>query len=180
MIRVSDGGATVTVGGELEGILAGLVQRTETASVRRIREAAEEVRAQADRKWYEHVRRETGRTGDIGTTETIDIGRGEIRVSVGSMDRRRAGGREIPLYVHEPGRTATIEVPVDRKRWMQSSESLRVPIVVVGGKPLYRVRVADPRAGTGRYLIPLLIRAPMKAKIKAIAAEIGQEISRGK
>src|SRR3990167_2623278 len=56
------------------------------------------------------VRRVTGLSGDIRVVTTIDAGRGELRVSVGSTDPRMAGGRPVPTYVHRPTRLSPILV----------------------------------------------------------------------
>jgi hypothetical protein len=182
MIRVTQGAVTVEIGGELESFVADLVRRTETAAVRSIRDAAEDVRAQAEGEWYDRVQKRTGRTGQIATAEVIDVARGEVRVSVGSTDTRKTakGGKPIPLYVHEPGRTSTVEVEVDRAVWIKTTKSLRVPIQFRGGQPVYLVRRPNPKAGTGRYLVPTLIRKPMRDRVKAIAQDIAQGAARGK
>ena len=177
--RVSSGGVTVEVGGELAEFVADLVARTETAALREIREAAAEVAAHANREWYRMVTRRTGRTGQIAVQETVDVSQGEVRVSVGSRDRRVLG-RPVPLYVREPGRTSTIEVVVDRARWEAAPEALRVPLGSDGVAPIYRIRQANPKSGTGRYLVPTLITGPMRARAKAIGVEIARRAARGK
>ena len=185
MITVSQGGATVSISGEMEAMLKRLVGRCETSTVRECRRIGEEVASEARASWYgsDGVTKRTGKSGQIRAVESIDLARGEVRVSVGSIDTRTAGktAKPVPVYVHRPGRVSLIEVPVDRTRWMATTKSLRVPIAfAASGDPLYRIKVANPKASDGKFLLTETVKKPVRARIKAVAEAIARDTAHGK
>ena len=181
--RVTNGGVTVTLDGQLEAFVADLVRRTQSATIEQIREAAAEVAAAARAEWYgiNGVNRRTGQSGDIVVTETVDLSRGEIRIGVGSADPRVAGSKPVPVYVHRPRKTSTVEVDVSPREWFDAAESIRAPWRVgAGGKKIPRLHRPNPEANDGKFLLPTLVRAPMKKRVKAISAAIAKEVAGGK
>lgn len=181
-IRVTSGKATVTVDG-LEELVAGLLHRTETAAVRELRAAAQGVARDASSAWYglQGVDRETGRSGDIVAVESVDVARGEWRVSVGSSDTRRVGkaSKPLPVYVHRATRTSIVEVDCTPDEWYALPESLRAPWRQGRGGKIPQRKAHNPRAQDGKKLLPLLVTGPMKARIKAIAERIGKAATDG-
>jgi hypothetical protein len=180
--RVTNGGVTVTLDGQLEAFVADLVARTQSVTVDQLRAAAEEVAAEARASWYgpNGVKRRTGQSGDIVATETVDVSRGEIRISVGSTDPRVAGSKPVPVYVHRPTRTSTIQRDTDPATWYGSPESMRGPWRMgADGKKIPTIYVPNPDASDGKHLLPVLVRAPMKKRAKAITAAIAKEVAGG-
>ena len=113
--------------------------------------------------------------------ESVDVTRGEWRVSVGSADRRTVGkgGKPLPVYVHRASRASIIEVDCTPDEWYALPESLRAPWRQGRGKRIPQRKKLNPRASDGKYLLQVLVKGPMKAKIKAIAARIGEAVRRG-
>ena len=180
--RVTNGGVTVTLDGQLEAFVANLVARAQSVTIEQLRAAAEEVAAEARASWYgpNGVKRRTGQSGDIVATETVDVSRGEIRISVGSTDPRVAGSKPVPVYVHRPTRTSTILVDVTPSEWYAAPESLRGPWRPgPTGKKVPQMHKPNPDASDGKHLLPVLVRAPMKKRAKAITAAIAKEVAGG-
>jgi hypothetical protein len=110
--RYRDGGATVTLTGDLEAWAERAIRGAAGDAVDVVRAELQTVANAAEAKWYgpQGVRRQTGRSGDMDVVTTIDAGRGIIRVSVGSTDTRTVGKRGAPLaaFVHRAKSTKTL------------------------------------------------------------------------
>jgi len=181
-LRVTTGGVIVRLGPELGDFVRRLVEKTQTVTIQQIREAADEVAADARLAWYskQGVKRRTGKSGDIRALEVVDIAKGEIRISVGSADDRMAGRRPVPVFVHRPTRTSTIMVDVSPGEWFAAPESMRAPWrPTPGGKKVARLHRPNPDASDGKKLLPTLVRSPMRKRAKAISAAIAKGVARG-
>lgn len=151
--RFTDGNVTIALDDGLERLVRDLLSAAETETVRILEAAAEEVAAEARGKWYTMVDKETGRSGDIQVVTTFDTGRGEVRVSVGSTDTRKAGSKPLPVYVHKPG-------------WLSVK-----PRAGTKGRP------PNPKANDGAFLLVELVRKPTLRKVKLITPELGRAIA---
>ena len=180
--RVTNGGVTVSLDGQLELFVDDLVRRTQSVAIEQIRAAAAEIAATARAEWYgaNGVKRRTGRSGDIIATETVDVSKGEIRISVGSADTRIAGSKPVPVYVHRPTRTSSILKDVRPDRWYSTPAALRGPWRMgVDGKKIPTIHIPNPDASDGKHLLPVLVRAPMRKAAKAISKAIAKEVAGG-
>ena len=180
-LRFTDGPVTVQLDGALERWVADLLTSTQSETVRVMRAAADEVAAAARAAWYGPmgVRRETGLSGDIRVVTTIDAGRGELRVSVGSTDPRMAGGRPVPTYVHRPTRLSTILVETTPREYFAAPESMRGPWKPgPTGKRIPQLFSPNPRASDGKKLLQVLVRAPLKARVGKLGPTVGAAIGR--
>lgn len=180
-LRVSSGIATVTLDGGLDRFVRGLIDRTETAVIRQTREAAVEVARDASAAWYgpNGVKRRTGRSGQIVVRETVNLTDGTITISVGSADTRTAGRKPVPVYVHRPTRTSTIQVQVTPDEWYAAPQSMRAPWRPgPGGKVPYLHR-PNPKASDGKHLLGELVKKPMKKRIRRLSREIAKEVADG-
>lgn len=180
--RYNDGSVTVTLDGGLEAFVRSALESVAGETVRLMEEAAEEVAAKARADWYAPgtgVRRLTGRTGDVQVITTISDS--EIRVSVGSTDKGA-------IYVHRPGRLSTRPTEITSDDYAAAKRKGGIPASLVfharrankasGVESGHYYRLAhNPDASDGKYLLPVLIRAPMKAKIRAITPELGRSIA---
>lgn len=180
--RFTDGAVTVTLDGGLEEFVRRAIDAVAGETVRILEGAAEEVAAKARADWYAPqtgVRRLTGRTGDVQVVTTIS--ETEVRVSVGSTDKAA-------IYVHRPGRLSTraTEITADDYAATKRKGGLQATLVfharqankaagIEAGR-FYR-RTHNTLASDGKYLLPVLIRAPMKAKVKDITPELGRAIA---
>ena len=181
-IRYTDGSVTVDLGGQLEDFVRGIVDRATTESLRTARRIAEEVRGDAAARWYgaDGVTRKTGLSGQIRVVETVDLAKGEVRVSVGSADKRTSGGKPVPVYVHRPGRLSEVRVPVSSREWFAAPKSARAnfkagPNDPKGTSPPYLFPL-NPKAADGKKLIDELLKKPLKARVKAAASELASGI----
>lgn len=179
--RFTDGSVTVTLDGGLEDFVRRALDAAAGETVRIMEAAAGEVAASAESKWYTEVKRRTGRTGDVQVVTTVSAD--QVRVSVGSTDLKNA------IYVHRPGRFSTVPVEIDaadysaakRKGGAAGSMVFHARVTnkaqgVEAGR--YYRREANPAASDGKYLVPELIRAPMKLKIREITPALGQAVAK--
>jgi len=88
--RYTDGPVTVTLSGELETFVRQALEASAAGCVAVMEREAEAIATNARNEWYgpSGVSRETGKGGDIVAMTTVDVGKGEVRVSVGSTDTR--------------------------------------------------------------------------------------------
>jgi hypothetical protein len=175
--RYRDGDVTIEVSGTIADLYRRAADAASRGLVSRLEAIASDVATDAERQWYGLVTRRTGRSGDIGVTVTIS--ESEVRVSVGSTDTRRAGGKPVPLYVRQPRSTALLEVEVSNEEWGRRKRA---------GMPVGRMGIAyepNPKAaqGTPKFLVPHLVSGPMKARVKAALPELKRaiitEVTRG-
>lgn len=188
--RFRDGAVTVTLDDGLARFVRNLLSAAESATVARLEVEAKAVADAAEREWYglNGVTRETGLSGDIGVVTTINRSRGTVTVSVGSTDTSKVGkqGKPRVVFIHRPGRNALVKKQVTHAEYWETVESLRanyhpLPANPKSGRPADvgtgpYVWVKNPAASDGAFLLTKLVRAPMKARIKVIAAELGKDI----
>lgn len=178
------GGVTVELGGELEAFVRKAVEAAEGETLRILEAAAEDEAARARAQWYAPgtgVNRETGRSGDVQVTTTISAD--EITVSVASTDTARirdARGRSAPraAVIHRPGRLSLVEKRVSQGDWWAWKKAGK-PVGRIGtkGKADWIVLEPNPDASDGAYLVPELIRKPVRARIRIVTPELARAIA---
>jgi len=187
-LRFRDGDVTVTLDGGLEAFVRKALDAAAGETVRLMEAAAEEVASKARATWYGtsnlSVQRRTGKSGDIRVFTTVSDT--EVRVSVGSTDLEKA------IYVHTSGPLSQVAVEITKAEYDKRKSAARRDNVVGGGgvfkarrtnmsygiiKDHYYAIEMNKRAGDRKYLVPNLIRKPMKAKIKAITPALGKAIA---
>lgn len=167
--RYTQGGVTVTLDDGMARFVQGLLSAAERESVATLQEEAGIVRDYAASEWYQRVDKETGLSGTIAVVTTIDAGRGEVRVSVGSTDPRHdKRGRPTPVFVRAPGRASLTLQKVDHKTYWATPEERRnrYPFILVH----------NPKSGTGEYLLQALVRTPMRKRIPGLGRRLAQRI----
>lgn len=191
--RFRDGSVTCELDDGLDRFVRGLLSAGETETLAEIETAAGEVAQHADAEWYgpNGVTKDTGLTGDIGVVTTIDNVKGEIRVSVGSRDTRKAPktGKPIPVYVHRPAATAMIRKQVTHEEYWAAPKGQRANYHPLPANPKTGFKgdttpgpflwVKSPKASDGKFLLAELVRKPAKAKVKLLAGNLGARIVRG-
>lgn len=118
-ITVTQGGATVTLTGDLAAWADRAIRSAIGEAGAVIERELQEVADIAMAAWYgpRGVHRQTGKSGHLVVRRQIDLARGTVRYSVGSDDRRqRKGGGEVARLVHRPGPLA--KKPGDGKQLM--------------------------------------------------------------
>ena len=180
------GAVTVELDGALQDFVDGLIQRTATSSLIAARELAEKVARDARAHWYGDggVRRVTGQSGDIQVREVVDLQRGEVRVSVGSTDKRVSGGKPVPVFVKRPGRLSVVRQSVTIDQWFAAPKSMRANFKSTrndppGTSPPY-LFVPNPNASDGKFQLLEWVRKPVKAGIRRAARSLGEGVSRGR
>lgn len=166
--RFTQGSVTVTLDDGLNRFVRSLLSAAERETVTVLEREATIVRDFAAAEWYQRVDRDTGKSGAIAVVATIDATRGEVRVSVGSTDPRRAGNKPIVAFIRAPGRTSLVLKKVDHKTYWATPAPLRHEYPFV--------KVHNPKSANGEYLLQALIRTPMRGRIKGIGAELAKAI----
>lgn len=182
----TNGDVTVSLDGGLESFVSGLMERAETETVRRTRELAREVRDEAAREWYgpNGVMKRTGKSGEIEVVERVDLRSGEVTFAVGSTDDRRSGGKPVPVFVRRPGPLSTVKVQVTHEQYWAATPAERANYRPIPGRDpkdstgpfLWR---PHPKRGDRRALLNELVKKPAKKRIRQLAREVGEGVSRG-
>lgn len=182
-LRYDDGSVTVTLDGGLEDFVRRALDAAGGETVRIMEAAAEEVRAKAAADWYAPgtgVTRRTGKSGDIQVITTVSPD--EVRVSVGSPDIAKA------KHVHRPGRLSTVAIEITQTEYKatRAKGGAQADLVFHARKDrpdagvkagnYYRLD-GSPKAADGKFLVPELVRKPMRAKIKAITPDLARAIT---
>ena len=198
--RVRDGGVTATITGPDRAALEAIVGRMGGALLARMQAMADRVATDAEGAWYgppEGVRRETGLSGQIEVVTTVDRGRAEVRVGVGSTDTRvvkNAKGRSAPVvvYIHRAGRNALELVEVTREEHFAAPKSLQFGFArrekdgrfvhakrgqhgLPGGK--WWVFRHSSGASDGARLYDALLRRPFRLAIKAGLSDMAKALT---
>lgn len=170
--RIKQGDVTVTLSGDTAAWVRRALDAAGGAALRAIHEEAEKVARAAEAKWYTLVERETGKSGQIAITETINEAAGTVTVSVGSTDTRTAGKRNapVPMLVRTPGPDSLILVKVSHAEYWATSERLRFRYPQV-------LRVNPNRTAKRQQLIQLLIRGPMEEAITRRASDMARRVA---
>jgi hypothetical protein len=184
-LRYSEGGVTVTLDGtEMEDLVRRALDAAAGETVRVMEAAAQEVANDAQRDWYAAgtgVTRRTGRSGNITVITTVSDD--EVRVSVGSTDTdlvRNARGALAPraAVVRRPGPLSLVDELVDQGTWWEWKKA-RKPVGKPGtaGEKNWTIRVPNPNASDGKFLVQELIRKPMRVKVRVVTPELGRAIA---
>jgi hypothetical protein len=144
--RYTDGAVTVTLSGELEAFVRKAADAATGGCLAIMEREAQAIAGEARNRWYgpTGVTRITGKGGDIVATTTVDTGKKEVRVSVGSTDTRtvqaykRGNGRNtierlpsgknvervpggitktVPMFQHSFWSTTLRPKAVERREW---------------------------------------------------------------
>lgn len=100
--RYREGDVTIELDDGLARFVRGLVSAAEVEVIRVLEQAAEGVAQKARAEWYgpNGVKRRTGQSGNVQVITTFDRSRGEVRVSIGSVDTRKVDGKPLAALVH--------------------------------------------------------------------------------
>ena len=176
--RYTDGEVTVTLDDGLNRLVRSVLSAAETEIVRVLETGAEEVAQEARASWYSTtgVTRKTGASGDIQVVTTFDSAKGEVKVSVGSTDKRQAGksGTVVPVFVHRPTATSVVDTEVSSREFYATPKPLRF---FDEKTKRFFVQKSNPKASDVKQLLPVLVRAPMQAKVKSLLPELGEAIA---
>lgn len=170
------GGVEVTLDVDIEALIRQAASAATGGALEAMEAAAEEVAADARRQWYgppTGVTRETGQSGEIEVVTTVNDE--EVRVSLGSTDTRRAGGKPLVVYVRRPRRTSMVDEEITAAEYHRLRREGKEAHHLQSGK--YVRPVLNPAASDGKFLLAELIRNPMKRRSKQLAAEIGRAIA---
>jgi len=171
-LKLQNGGAAVTLSGDLEGMARRILQRASQGAGGALLQVAEDVQASASSRWYQQVRRRTGKSGQI--VSTLEIRDDSAIVKVGSTDDRIGkGGKPSVVFVRRPGVLSTIERPATDAEYHARRSA--------GMKPgeAYWVRQPNPLASDGGYLLLELVRRPFRTGVRGALAKVKKEIARG-
>lgn len=170
-------GVSVTLSGSALTMARRAAEAASRGVLSELEAMAGAVATEAREKWYTLVHRRTGLTGNIGVITRISAT--EVRVSVGSLDQRTAGGKRIPLFVRQPRATALMAKQVTNQEWGEAKQA-GMPVGPIG-----TIYVPNDKAASGapKFLVPFLVRGPMRALVKArmgqLAAAAVRSVNRG-
>lgn len=183
----TNGSVTVSLSGEMEAFVDGLLKKAATASLVTARRLAEEVRDDAERQWYgvNGVRKVTGKSGNIQVTESVNIQTGEVRVSVGSADDRVSGGKPVPVFIRRAGRLSLVKVEVSHDRYWKTPKSMRANYHPIPGRDPRTasgpfIYEPNPKASDGRKMLNEFVKKPVKKAMRKAAGELGTAIREGR
>lgn len=181
----TSGNVTVELSADIERFVDGLLAKTETAAVREMRELAEEVARDAEAQWYQDVEWRTGKSGQMEVIERIDLASGEVRFAVGSTDKRRSGGKPVPVYVRRPGRFSLRKVQTTHDGYWATPAAFRANYRAIPGRdrPGQRgpfIYEPNPNASDGKALLVELVKKPVKKRVKKLAEDVGKRIAEGR
>lgn len=188
--RYADGGVSVTLTGADLIWVRKTIERALGATLEIAEREAEQVARSARAEWYARVTKETGASGSIEVITTVDVGKGEVRVAVGSTDATTAGkgGKPRVVYIKAPRADSLIRVQVTPEEYWSTPEPLRAnykpykanpakgfPADPPGSGPYVWKR--NPKASDGKNLLETLVKKPMRLKIKELGPEIAKAIA---
>jgi len=171
-LRLTSGGAALNLSGDLEGMARRILERSSRGAGKLLLQVAEDVQGSASSRWYQQVRRRTGKSGHI--VSTLDIRENSAIVKVGTTDDRIGkGGKPSVVFVRRPGALSTIERPATDAEYHTRRSA--------GMKPgeAYWVRQPNPLASDGGFLLLELVRRPIRTGVKQSLTAIKKEIARG-
>ena len=166
---IRDGEATLKMSADFRAIIDRIADGAQAATVEQVYAVVSMVKADAKREWYRQVDRETGKSGDVRASweESGD----RLHFKIGNSDKRtdKRTGKPILFYVHRPGPLSE----VSRK----STEAERIEMVQRGERASRYIKVPNPKASDGRYLLAELITKPMNDAKRKIAARLGRRVT---
>jgi hypothetical protein len=166
-IRLSNGSSSGVITGDLKRYVERVLNETQDETVKAMRAAAEEVRASARASWYTQVHEESGRSGDIRTSVSVDPDGGTVSVAVGSVDGRKAQGKPTVVFIHAPFPGSLQQTQVSEAEFLSAPTQERAWID--HKKKRFYVWRSPQQPATGKYLLETLVKAPMRARKKAVA-----------
>jgi len=165
--KISSGSSSAIVTGDMRRYVERVLNETQDEVVKAMRDAAEEVRKNARASWYTQVHEESGRSGDIRTAITVDPDGGSVSVAVGSVDSRRAQNKPVVVFIHAPFPGSLQQTLVSESEYLSAPTQERAWID--HKKKRFFVWRSPKEPATGKYLLETLVKAPMRAKKKAVA-----------
>lgn len=158
-----------------------ILSAAQTETIRVLERAGDEEAAKAEAAWYSAagVTRRTGRSGYIERVTTFDASKGEVRVSIGSADKRLdpKQRKPTPLFVRRPGRFSTVRKVVSQGEWWAWKKAGKPVAIRLRGAAPWQIEMPNPKASDGKFLMVELVRKPVQARIPRLAPELAQAIS---
>ncbi|HND34664.1 MAG TPA: hypothetical protein PLA94_31890, partial [Myxococcota bacterium] len=156
-LRLTSGGAALTLSGDLEGMARRILERSSRGAGKLLLQVAEDVQGSASSRWYQQVRRRTGKSGHI--VSTLEIRDDSAIVRVGSTDDRVGkGGKPSVVFVRRPGALSIIERPAtDAEYHARRSSGMKA------GEAYWIKDKPNPLAADGGFLLLELVRRPFRA-----------------
>lgn len=183
MIVWKEGGASVTLSGDLDAWATQAMRDATGGAIDILTETLQPIASTASAGWYgaQGVQRVTGQSGRIEVVSTIDVAKGVVRVSVGSTDTRVAGKKNapVPAFVHRPYAATTELKAVTREQFFAAPKSTRVGVAkkdwdfLPVKKGDWVIRVVTPRASDGKTLLPIYVNRPGKEAVQGKLTELG-------
>lgn len=183
MIVWKEGGASVTLSGDLEAWATQAMRDATGGAIDILTETLQPIASTASAGWYgaQGVQRVTGQSGRIEVVSTIDVAKGVVRVSVGSTDTRVAGKKNapVPAFVHRPYAATTELKAVTREQFFAAPKSTRVGVAKKDNDSIrvkkgdWIIRVVSSRASDGKTLLPLYVNRPGKDAVQGKLTELG-------
>lgn len=178
-IRITNGAATVTLTGDLDRKMRERVLRAERGTAAVLEAVMDPIAATAGAEWYgpRGVRVRTGTSGEIDVVTTIDIGKAEARVAIGSRATDMVGSKPRVVYIRSPGALSTTLKAVDAETYWRTPKSIQFAFHRPkgwkddAGQPPQQfpaIFVGTEGAGKGHgALLEKLVKAPTRKAIKA-------------
>lgn len=183
-LRYTSGGATITLTGDLDAKMRARFTRAEQNMIDVLEAALEPIAANARAEWYgpRGVRERTGVSGQVDVVTTIDAGKAEARVAIGSAATEGANGKPRAVYVHSPGVLSTTLKAVDAETFWRTPKVLQFafrrpkgwkddPGQPPQGFPAITVGTEGAGKGYG-FLLEKLVKAPTRKAMKAAARQL--------
>jgi hypothetical protein len=178
-----EGGASVTLTGDLEAWATQAMRDATGGAVDILTETLQPIATTASAGWYgaQGVQKVTGQSGRIEVVSTVDVAKGVVRVSVGSTDTRVAGKKNapVPAFVHRPYAATTELKAVSREQFFAAPKSTRVGVAKKDNDSIgvkkgdWMIRVVSSRASDGKTLLPIYVNRPGKAAVQGKLTELG-------
>jgi hypothetical protein len=178
-----EGGASVTLTGDLEAWATQAMRDATGGAVDILTETLQPIATTASAGWYgaQGVQKVTGQSGRIEVVSTVDVAKGVVRVSVGSTDTRVAGKKNapVPAFVHRPYAATTELKAVTREQFFAAPKSTRVGVAKKDNDSIgvkkgdWMIRVVSSRASDGKTLLPIYVNRPGKAAVQGKLTELG-------
>lgn len=168
---IRQGSVTITVSQDIAAFARRAAELASRGALRVLEEAANEVAVDARQRWYQLVDKRTGLTGEIDVVTRISSD--EVRVGVGSTDGRRSKlGKPIPVFVRQPSSSSTKMVNIGPKEWGRRKRAGQIVSDIIGWAPVLNPK----RAASPAYLLQLLVKQPMRARLKAALPRLRREM----
>lgn len=183
-LKFTSGGATITLTGDLDAKMRARFTRAERQMIDVLEAALEPIAANARAEWYgpRGVRERTGVSGQIDVVTTINAGKAEARVAIGSRATDMVGSKPRVVYIRSPGALSTTLKAVDADTYWRSPKSIQFAFHRPkgwkddAGQPPQKfpaIFVGTEGAGKGYgALLEKLVKAPARKAIKAATRQL--------